>query len=288
LPVSRIAYVNGLYTPLAQARVHIEDRGYQFADGVYEVVEVSQGALIDEQRHLDRLARSLRELRIGAPLGDAALRIVLREIVARNKLRDGFVYLQVTRGVARRDHFFPDPPPRPSLVVTARLGDPAKAEAKAAQGIGVTSMPDLRWKRPDIKTINLIANVLAKQAAKEQGSGEAWLLDDDGMVTEGGSSNAWIVTPDGTLVTHPTGNGILGGVTRATLMTLIDTLGLRVEERRFSLAEAHAAREAFVTSATSLVTPVVSIDGQPVGGGMPGPVASLLRERFHAIAPRSR
>jgi len=172
--VSRIAYVNGLYTPLAQARVHIEDRGYQFADGVYEVVEVFQGALIDEQRHLDRLARSLRELRIGAPLGDAALRIVLREIVARNKLRDGFVYLQVTRGVARRDHFFPDPPPKPSLVVTARLNDPAKIEAKAAQGIGVTSMPDLRWKRPDIKTINLIANVLAKQAAKEQGSGEAW------------------------------------------------------------------------------------------------------------------
>ena len=286
--MSRIAYVNGLYTPLAQARVHIEDRGYQFADGVYEVVEVFQGALIDEQRHLDRLARSLRELRIGAPLGDAALRIVLREIVARNKLRDGFVYLQVTRGVARRDHFFPDPPPKPSLVVTARLNDPAKIEAKAAQGIGVTSMPDLRWKRPDIKTINLIANVLAKQAAKEQGSGEAWLIADDGMVTEGGSSNAWIITPDGTLVTHPIDNGILSGVTRATLMTLIGSLGLRVEERRFSLAEAHAAREAFVTSATSLVTPVVSIDGSPVGDGKPGPVASRLRERFHVIAPRSR
>lgn len=286
--MSRIAYVNGRYTPLAQARVHIEDRGYQFADGVYEVVEVFQGALIDEQRHLDRLARSLRELRIAAPLGDGALRIVLREIIARNKLRDGFVYLQVTRGVARRDHFFPDPPPRPSLVVTARLNDPAKIEAKAAHGIGVTSMPDLRWKRPDIKTINLIANVLAKQAAKEQGSGEAWLIGDDGMITEGGSSNAWIITPDGTLVTHPVNNGILSGVTRATLMTLIGSLGLRVEERRFSLAEAHAAREAFVTSATSLVTPVVSIDGSPVGDGKPGPVASRLRERFHAIAPRTR
>ncbi|MDR3461684.1 MAG: D-amino-acid transaminase [Beijerinckiaceae bacterium] len=286
--MSRIAYVNGRYTPLAQARVHIEDRGYQFADGVYEVVEVFQGALIDEQRHLDRLARSLRELRIAAPLGDGALRIVLREIIARNKLRDGFVYLQVTRGVARRDHFFPDPPPRPSLVVTARLNDPAKIEAKAAHGIGVTSMPDLRWKRPDIKTINLIANVLAKQAAKEQGSSEAWLIGDDGMITEGGSSNAWIITPDGTLVTHPVNNGILSGVTRATLMTLIGSLGLRVEERRFSLAEAHAAREAFVTSATSLVTPVVSIDGSPVGDGKPGPVASRLRERFHVIAPRTR
>jgi D-alanine transaminase len=286
--LSRIAYVNGLYTPLAQARVHIEDRGYQFADGVYEVIEVLGGALIDEQGHTDRLARSLQELRIDPPLGGKALAIVLREIIARNKLRDGFVYLQVTRGVARRDHFFPDPAPRPSFVVTARLTDPAKADAKAAKGIGITSMPDLRWKRPDIKTVNLIANVLAKQTAKERGSGEAWLLDADGMVTEGGSSNAWIVMPDGTLVTHPAGNAILRGITRTTLLTLIASLGLHVEERRFSLAEAYAAREAFVTSATTIVTPVISIDGRPVGDGKPGPVATDLRERFHAIAPRTR
>ncbi len=285
--MSRVAYVNGLYTPFAKARVHVEDRGYQFADGVYEVIEVKGGALIDEARHLVRLARSLSELRIGAPLTDAALSVVLREIIARNRLREGFVYLQVTRGVARRDHLFPDPAPRPALVVTARAVDPAKAAAKAEKGIRVITLPDIRWKRPDIKTVSLIANVMAKQAAKERDSAEAWLLDDHGMVREGSSSNAWIIVEDGTIVTHPDDNAILRGVTRTTLLEVIAALGHRVEERHFSLAEAHAAREAFITGATTLVTPVVAIDDEPVGAGRPGPVATLLRQRFHDMARRS-
>ena len=285
--MSRVAYVNGLYLPLRQATVHIEDRGYQFADGVYEVIEVHAGALIDEERHLQRLVRSLGELRIDAPMRAGALRIVLREIVARNKLRQGFVYMQISRGVARRDHLFPDPPVRPSLVVTARLVDPAKSGAKAAKGIRVITMPDMRWKRPDIKTISLVANVLAKQAAKERDSGEAWLLDADGLITEGSSSNAWIIDHDGTVITHPVTNAILQGVTRTTLLTLLQKLGHRVEERRFSPQEAYAAREAFITGATSIVTPVVAIDDHVLGTGAPGPLALNLRAHFHDVAPRS-
>ena len=285
--MSRIAYVNGRYTAMARAQVHIEDRGYQFADGIYEVIEVHDGALIDEARHQERLARSLRELRIASPMQPAALGIVLRAIMARNRLRQGFLYVQVTRGVAARDHLFPAPAVRPSLVVTARLVDPAKAEAKAMHGIKVVSMSDIRWKRPDIKTVSLIANVLAKQEAKERGAGEAWLLDDDGMITEGSSSNAWIVDYTGCIITHPVDNAILRGVTRTTLMDLLASLGYRVEERRFSLAEAYAAREAFATGATTLVTPIIAIDDRPVGTGTPGSIALDLRHRFHGIARRS-
>ena len=285
--MSRIAYVNGLYRPQGAAQVHVEDRGYQFADGVYEVIEVHQGALVDEARHLARLARSLAELRIAAPMTPVALGVVLREVRARNKLRDGFLYLQVTRGVARRDHPFPDPAPRPAMVVTARLIDPNRAAGKAEAGIRVITMPDIRWKRPDIKSISLLPNVLAKQRAKEEGAAEAWLLDADGQVTEGSSSNAWIIDAAGTIITHPVGQAILQGVTRTTLLEVIASRGLRVEERRFSLEDAYAAREAFATGATTLVTPVVAINGRPVGDGRPGPVASDLRRRFHDLAPRS-
>lgn len=285
--MSRIAYVNGRYVPHGQASVHVEDRGYQFADGIYEVIEVRGGGFVDEGRHLARLLRSLRELRIAAPLGADALRVVLREVVARNKVRHGAVYFQVTRGVARRDHVFPDPGVRPSLVVTAKSVDPAAAGLKAAKGIKVITMPDMRWKRPDIKTISLTANVLAKQAAKEQGAGEAWLLDADGLVTEGGSSNAWIIDRAGTAITHPVDNAILQGVTRTTLLELLRTLGRPVEERRFSPEEAYAAQEAFVTSATSIVTPVVAVDGRPLGTGAPGPIATELRRRFHEVAQHS-
>jgi D-alanine transaminase len=285
--VSRIAYVNGRYLPHAHATVHIEDRGYQLADGVYEVCEVRGGVLIDERRHLARLHRSLDALAIAPPMGDAALGIVLRETVRRNRVRDGMVYLQVTRGVARRDHAFPDPPVKPALVVTARSIDPAKGEASAATGIAVVTMPDIRWGRVDIKTVALTPNVLAKQAARAAGSREAWLVDADGFVTEGASTNAWIVTAAGELVTRRADHHILGGVTRLTLMDLARTERLAVVERPFTVAEAKAAREAFITAATTLVMPVVTIDGAPVGDGRPGPLAARLRAQFHTAAERS-
>jgi D-alanine transaminase len=285
--LGRIAYVNGLYVPQSQAMVHIEDRGYQFSDGVYEVCEINAGALIDEPRHLARLKRSLAELRIAMPLSEAALPVVLRQVMRRNRVRDGYIYLQVTRGVAAREHYFPAPAVRPSLVVTARAIDPAKGAAAAAKGIAVISQPDIRWGRPDIKTIGLLPNVLARQAAKEQGAQEAWLIDAEGMVTEGAATNAWIIDHDNVIVTRQIDNGILSGVTRGTLLNLISQEGLQIQERRFSLAEAKEAREAFVTGATTLVMPVVSVDGQPIGDGRPGPLAQRLRTLFHNIAERS-
>jgi D-alanine transaminase len=282
--VGRIAYVNGRYLPQAQATVSIEDRGYQFGDGVYEVCEVRGGALIDEERHLARLERSLRELKMPAPLAPRALSRVLREVLARNKVRDGYVYAQVTRGVAPRDHAFPARAVRASLVVTAKAIDPAKGAQQAAKGIKVISLPDIRWKRPDIKTINLLPNVLARQAAKEQGAYEAWLIDDDGMVVEGAASNAWIVTHEKVIVTHQVDRSILQGVTRTTLLDLIAAKGYRLEERRFSLDEAKRAEEAFITGATTLVMPVIAIDDTPIGDGRPGPLATSLRAQFHNFA----
>ncbi|MGA9136575.1 MAG: D-amino-acid transaminase [Methylovirgula sp.] len=286
--MGRVAYVNGRYLPHGQARVHIEDRGYQFGDGVYEVCELRDGALIDEARHMERLRRSLDELRIADPLAFGALGLVARETIARNRIKDGYLYIQVTRGVAARDHCFPAKPVRPSLVMTVRGVDPQKATAIAAQGVAVVSMPDLRWKRPDIKAIGLLPNVLARQTAKEKGAYEAWLVDSDGMVTEGAASNAWIVGHDGVIVTRHIDHAILRGVTRTTLLDLIAADGLRLEERKFSLAEAKAAREAFITGATTLVMPVVSIDGKPVGDGKPGALTISLRARFHGVAQASR
>jgi D-alanine transaminase len=211
--MSRYAYVNGRYLAFRDAKVHIEDRGYQFGDGVYEVCEVRQGRLIDERRHLARLKRSLGELAIRAPMSPAALGVVLREVVARNRLRYGLVYLQITRGVARRDHAFPSPQVPPSLVVTARSLNMAPGEAQAASGISVISVPDNRWGRVDIKTIGLLPNVLARQAAIEQGARDAWFVDSAGAVTEGASTNAWIVKQDGKVVTRPADHAILRGIT---------------------------------------------------------------------------
>lgn len=282
--MSRIAYVNGQYVPHAQAGVHIEDRGYQFADGVYEVCEVRDGHMVDERRHMARLVRSLAEIRIRMPMPLAALAVVLRETVRRNRVRNGLVYLQVTRGVARRDHYFPDPSTPPSIVVTARSSDPAKAEAQASEGIAVITVPENRWARVDIKTVGLLPNVLAKQAAKEAGAREAWFVDGEGRVTEGGSTNAWIVTGEGRLITRQADNAILRGITRTVMMEVAEKLQLRVEERAFTVAEAMAAKEAFVTSATNFATPVVRIDGQPIGDGTPGRVARTLRETFHQVA----
>ena len=282
--MSRIAYVNGRYLPLRQAMVHVEDRGYQFGDAVYEVCEVRQGRLIDERRHLARLKRSLDELQIKLPMSPVALGIVLREVIARNRIGYGIVYLQVSRGVARRDHAFPTPEVPPSVVVTARPLNARRNEALAAAGIAVVSVPDNRWGRVDIKTTGLLPNVLARQAAVAQGARDAWFVDKDGMVTEAASANAWIVTQAGRVVTRPADHGILKGITRTVLFDVIKAQGLSVEERAFALSEAYAAREAFVTAASQIVLPVVRIDGHAIGEGKPGPVATALRRAFHEYA----
>jgi D-alanine transaminase len=282
--VSRIAYVNGQYLPHRAASVHVEDRGYQFADGVYEVCEVRGGKLVDERRHMDRLVRSLGELRIPMPMPRNALGVVFREVVARNRVDNGIMYLQVTRGVARRDHAFPAPGTKPSVVVTARNHDLDRLEQGAADGISVITVPENRWPRVDIKSVSLLPNVLAKQAAREQGAKEAWFVGQDGFVTEGSSSNAWIVTKDGLLVTRPADHSILRGITRTVVLEVMKAHGLKLEERPFTVEEAHNAREAFITSASQFVTPVVKIDGRPVANGAPGLIATALRRDFHKHA----
>jgi D-alanine transaminase len=281
--MSRIAYVNGRYLSRNDAKVAVEDRGYQFADGVYEVCEVRARRLVDETRHMARLNRSLGELSIERPMSPSALRVVLRETIRRNRVRNGIVYVQVTRGVARRDFPFPADT-GPSLVVTARSADLERLEQIAAEGIAVITAPDIRWKRVDIKSVALLPNVLAKQAAREQGAREAWLVDAHGYVTEGASSNAWIVSRDGKLITRPLGQSILPGITRSVVIDVIRAQGLAFEERSFTVEEAYAAREAFITSASQIVLPVVSINGRPVGNGAPGLVATALRRDYHRHA----
>ena len=283
----RYAYVNGRYVPHAQAQVHIDDRGYQFADGVYEVILIHDGRLIDEDPHLDRLGYSLNELRIPWPMTRAALRLVLRELIARNSVALGIVYLQVTRGVAARDHKFPAQA-TPSLVATTKRQKPAPAATLAA-GASVITRPDIRWRRCDIKSVSLLPNILAKQAAAEAGAFEAWLVDDDGCVTEGSSTNAWIVTRAGRLITRNLSAAILSGITRLSVLEFVQAQGIVLEERRFSVAEAKEAAEAFLTSTTSLVLPITSIDGQAVGDGKPGPLTMKLREGYqrHLAAPES-
>jgi D-alanine transaminase len=279
--MSRIAYVNGRYLPQRAAAVHVEDRGYQFSDGVYEVCEVRGGCMIDQRRHVARLKRSLQELRIEMPMSEAALAIVMHECIRRNRVHDGIIYLQITRGVAPRDHGFPPPGTRPSVVVTAHGIDVAGNERIAADGVAVITVPDNRWQRVDIKSISLLPNVLAKQAAREKGAKEAWFVDGAGHVTEGSSSNAWIVTRSGKVVTRPADNGILRGITRTVLIDMIRAQGLEFEERSFTVEEAYGAREAFLTSASQIVMPVVRIDDRPVGNGAPGSVATALRAEFH-------
>jgi D-alanine transaminase len=285
--VSRIAYINGRYLPRSEARVSFEDRGYLFADGVYEVCEVRGGRLIDERRHMERLLRSLHELQIALPMKLPALSVVLHEVVRRNGVRDGIVYLQITRGVAKRDHAFPPAGTKPAIVVTASRIDPARTDALAAEGIAVITLPDNRWDRVDIKSVALLPNVLAKQAAKEQGAREAWFVAQDGTITEGSSSNAWIVTRDGALVTRKADRAILRGITRTVLLDMLAAHNLVLDERPFTVAEAQGAREAFITSASQTVMPVVRIDGRPVGNGAPGLVATALRRDFHRFAEKS-
>ena len=282
--MSRIAYVNGRYVPHRAASVHVEDRGFQFADAVYEVCEVKGGRLVDERRHIERLQRSLGELRIRLPMSPKALSVVLHETIRRNRVDWGIVYLQITRGAARRDFAFPVADTAPSIVVTAKNLDPSRNEAIARDGMAVVTVPDNRWGRVDIKSVSLLPNVLAKQAARDRGAREAWLVDAKGFVTEGASSNAWIVTAERKLVTRPADHAILRGITRTVVIDVLRAQGLVLDERPFTAAEAIAAQEAFVTSASQTVLPVVKIDGKPIGDGRPGPVATALRREFHRHA----
>ncbi len=284
--MTRIAFVNGAYRRHGEASVHIEDRGYQFGDGVYEVCEIRDGALIDETPHLARLERSLAALRIAAPMSLNALKLVMREIVRRNRVRDGLVYVQVSRGVAPRDHGFPAAA-RPSLVVSAKPLDRRKGEANAAVGVRVVALPDERWRRPEIKSLQLLPNVLAKQSAREKGAYEAWLVDDQGRITEGSSTNAWIVDAAGKLATRQADRAVLSGVTRATLLALLAKEGVVFEERPFTLEETYAAREAFLTSAGNGVMPVVAVNDRVIGDGRPGALTLALREKFHRFAEMS-
>jgi D-alanine transaminase len=273
--MSRIAYVSGRYLPHRLATVHVEDRGYQFADGVYEVIAVLGGVLIDEMAHLERLTRSLGALRIEPPVSGNALRHILRRMVKVNGIRDGIVYLQITRGVARRDHAFPHAA-QPQLVLTARRAvraDPQVLE----KGVSVITVPEQRWARRDIKSVSLLPNVLAKQLAREAGAYEAWQVETDGTVTEGTSSNAWIVTRNGAIVTRPADHSILNGVTRLALIQAAAELGLEIEDRAFTLGEAFEATEAFITSSTTTALPVTVIDARKIGDGTPGPVFRALR-----------
>ena len=275
----RVAYVNGQYVPHIEASVSIEDRGYQFADAVYEVWSVFDGRLGDLDGHLDRLDRSLRELRIDMPMPRASLLVVLNEVIRRNRIREGMVYLQVSRGVAPRDHVFPTDT-RASIVITAKPVDREAAAVKAERGISAISAPDIRWGRCDIKTVGLLPNVLGKQAAKERGAGEVIFVDDDGYVTEGGSTNVYIVGRDGVIKTRSLAANILAGVTRLNLLPLIGESGIEVREEAFTLDEAKQASEVFITAATSLVMPIIAIDGDKIGEGVPGPVASALRDSY--------
>ena len=282
--MTRVVYVNGRYLPYREARVHAEDRGFQFADAVYEVCEVHAGRLVDETRHMARLARSLEELKIAAPMPPRAWSLVLRETIRRNRVVNGLVYLQVSRGAGRRDFSFPSAPVRPTVVCLARSIAAAKGASAASKGIGIKTMPDIRWGRCDIKTVMLLPAVLAKEAALREAAKEAWLVDAEGFVTEGASSNAWIVDREGRLITRQIDNAILRGVTRTTLIDVLKRERLTLVERPFTVEEAKAAREAFVTSATNVVMPVVSIDGQPIGNGFPGLLTLKLRADFHAVA----
>jgi D-alanine transaminase len=283
--MARVVYVNGQYRPWREAQVHAEDRGFQFGDAVYEVCEVRDGKLVDETRHMERLERSLRELKIPSPMTRPAWGRVLRETIRRNMVVEGLVYLQVSRGARPREFIFSEGKPMtPTVVCLSRPVNRMRRDTAAEKGIAVKSVKDIRWGRCDIKTVMLLPASLAKEEAKTIGGKEAWLVDEAGYVTEGASSNAWIIDKDGKLVTRPLSNEILPGVTRRTLIDVLKREKIELVERLFTLEEAKAAREAFITSATSIVTPVIRIDDTPIGNGAPGLTASRLRDIFHTMA----
>jgi D-alanine transaminase len=276
--LDQIAYVNGSFVPLTEAKVSILDRGFLFADGIYEVSAVLDGKLVDNASHLARLQRSVGEIKLALPETLARIEEIQHELITRNQLESGLVYIEVTRGAAPgRDFAFPQGV-KPTLVMFTSVKDIVNASS-AKTGIGVITVPDIRWERRDIKSVALLAQVLAKQAAAEAGAGEAWMIE-DGKVTEGGSSSAFILTKDDVLVTRQNSSAILPGCTRKAVVALAEERQLRVEERPFTIAEALAAKEAFITSASSFVQPVVSIDGKPVANGKPGPMARRLREIY--------
>lgn len=275
----RDAYVNGRYVPHGEAQVHIEDRGYQFADAVYEVIAVHGGGLIDEEPHLDRLDHSLSSLQIAWPMSRAALKLTMRELVRRNGVEQGIIYLQISRGVAPRDHAFPKSKPRPALVMTTRHAKKPNA-AVLENGAAAITVPDIRWERCDIKSVSLLPNILGKQKAAEAGAYEAWQVAADGTVTEGTSTNAWIVTKNGELVTRQLDHAILSGITRQAVKRIAEEGQIKVVERPFTVEEAHAAREAFLTSTTSFVTPITTLDGKKIGDGKPGPMSRKLRQWY--------
>ncbi|MEQ8825711.1 MAG: D-amino-acid transaminase [Filomicrobium sp.] len=282
--MTRFVYVNGTYHRYREAGVHVEDRGFQFADSVYEVIEIASSALVDSERHLARLERSLAELEIPPPMARGPLLHVIGETVRRNRVREGMVYLQVSRGVGVRDFLFTGKPLQPTLVCLARHVGKAARDAAGVKGMRVVSVPDIRWGRCDIKTVMLLPAVLAKHEALKSGAAEAWFVDSEGYVTEGGSTNAWIVNAEGELQTRKLSNALLPGVTRRTLFDVADELGLPVKEAAFSIEAAQGAREAFVTSASNTVMPVINIDGVDIGNGQPGPISVKLRHAFHGIA----
>ena len=279
-PSGRTAYVNGRYVPHGGAGVHIEDRGLQLGDSVYEVFAVRDARLRDEDEHLERLERSLGEIAIAMPMGPGALKLVMRELIRRNRIRDGLLYLQVSRGAVKRDHPIPATVPRPTLILTARPFDFAGAEKRAAGGVAVVTQPDLRWGRCDIKSTQLLANLLAKTEARKAGAYEAWLVDHDGFVTEGASTTAWIVDGSGQVVTRALSNAILPGVTRRVIMEAAAEAQLPIVERAFTPDEAKAAREAFISSAANAATPITSIDGAVIGDGKPGPLSRRIAELY--------
>ena len=280
--MSRIAYIDGCFQPLNWPAVMIEDRGYQFADGVYEVLALRDGRLCEEDLHLERLAYSLEALAIAMPMSRAALKLVVRETVRQNRLTNGIVYIQISRGVAPREHGF-KAALRPVLVVTVRRFDKAQRQRIRREGIAVISMPDQRWARCDIKSIALLPNVLARQSAIDGEADEAWLTDDKGYVTEGAATNAWIVDKKGCLHTRSAGAEILNGIMRRVLLDLATEQGLKVSERPFTIKEARIAAECFSTASTMAVLPVVSIDGQRIGDGKPGAITTALAENYDRL-----
>lgn len=275
-PSGRIAYVDGRYLVHGEAGVHIEDRGLQFGDAIYEVCRVAAGRFLDEAPHLDRLERSLGEIEMAMPVGRAALRHIMAEVVRRNAVDEGLVYIQITRGAYHRDHPIPARPAKPSLIVTAcRLNVEAIARRRI-DGVAVVTAPDQRWARCDIKTTQLLPNLIAKTAARRAGAFEVWLLDPDGFVTEGASTTAWIVDRQGRLITRNLSQAILPGVTRAVLLQAAAEAGISIIEKAFTPSEAIAAQEAFLTAASAAAIPIVDVDGRPVGDGKPGPLTARL------------
>jgi D-alanine transaminase len=285
-PSGRIAYVNGRYLPHADASVHVEDRGLQFADAIYEVWSVVAGEIFDEEEHLDRLERSLGELGMAMPIARGPLKFVLREIARRNRVETGLIYLQITRGTARRDHPIPAQPPKPTLILTSRSLDVQAIDQRRSGGVRVVTLPDERWARCDIKSTGLLPNILAKTEARRVGAYEAWLVDRDGFVTEGSSTTAWIVDREGRLVTRDLSNAILPGVTRRVALAAAAEAQIPIVERRFTPEEAAGAREAFLSAASAGILPIVAIDGKPIGDGKPGPVARRLQELYVAAAAK--